>query len=119
MIIFDNNLIYHLGRLILFSYSLLYSHKINDEIQLKTEKKKAKQYQINVKEDYIQDCNQNNLEPGNNYKFWKQNEKKYLIPPYIIFLNNIFKNVQKIIIDFDIDETFYNKETNYLLYFLE
>ena len=118
MIIFDNNLIYHLGRLILFSYSLLYSHKINDEIQLKTEKKKAKQYQINVKEDYIQDCNQNNVEPGNNYKFWKQNEKKYLIPPYIIFLNNIFKNVQKIIIDFDIDETFYNKETNYLLYFI-
>ena len=118
MIIFDNNLIYHLGRLILFSYSLLNLHKINDEIQLKTEKKKAKQYQINVKEDYIQDCNQNNVEPGNNYKFWKQNEKKYLIPPYIIFLNNIFKNVQKIIIDFDIDETFYNKETNYLLYFI-
>ena len=118
MIIFDNNLIYHLGRLILFSYSLLSLHKINDEIQLKTEKKKAKQYQINVKEDYIQDCNQNNVEPGNNYKFWKQNEKKYLIPPYIIFLNNIFKNVQKIIIDFDIDETFYNKETNYLLYFI-
>ena len=118
MIIFDNNLIYHLGRLILFSYSLLNLHKINDEIQLKTEKKKAKQYQINVKEDYIQDCNQNNVEPGNNYKFWKQNEKKYLIPPYIIFLNNIFKNVQKIIFDFDVDETFYNKETNYLLYFI-
>ena len=118
MIKFDNNLIYHLGRLILYSYSLLSLHKINNEIELKSEKKKAKQYQINVKEDYIQDCNQNNLEPGNNYKFWKQNEKKYLIPPYIIFLNNIFKNVQKIIFDFDVDETFYNKETNYLLYFI-
>ena len=42
MIKFDNNLIYHLGRLILFSYSLLSSHKINNEIELKSEKKKGK-----------------------------------------------------------------------------
>ena len=118
IIIFDNNLIYHLGRLILFSYSLLTMHRIYNEMDLKTEKKKTKDEQINVKEDYIQDCNRNNVEPGENFKFWKKNEKNYKIPPYIIFLNNIFKNTQKIIIDFDIDENFYVNPTNYLLYFI-
>jgi hypothetical protein len=67
---------------------------------------------VNVLIDFYDYCTENDLDPNETKKipFWEKNDKKYDIPPEMIFLINIFQSIDTLEFDFNCFCDYINKE---------
>ena len=97
----------NLGNILSYSFSKLETYKIKNKKQLL---EKVKQNEVNILTEFYQFCNDNNLNPvdANKTKFWYRKNKKFELPPELIFLINLFSTITF----FDFDINFLTKSFN-------
>ena len=95
----------YLGYIISYMFSKFHKYSIKDGKEFKKLIKKTLEKRIDVLMDYYKFINENNVkENDNRYKktfYWKNNRKKYLIPPELNFLINRFIKIKIIEIELD------------------
>ena len=94
------DIIESIGNILSYSFSRLDSYKIKNKKDLIV---KVKENNVNILTDFFQYCNENGLSPNdtNKTQFWTKNKKKYMLPPELIFLINLFSTIT--FFDFDIN----------------
>ena len=102
----DKQFINNCGPILCNIYNNLDTYKIKDNNSfIKVIDDIKSNNKINVLNDFLFHCNNNDLKPEftEKYKFLKSNKKKYIFEPEFIFLMNILQLVTKVFIDFDFE----------------
>ena len=88
------------GYILMASYSLFKSYRINDKKDLRSNIKQTLKEKTNVISDFLE---QNKGKNSNRKKteFWDKNSRNYYIPGIYIFLINIFKEIENIEINLE------------------
>ena len=92
-----------LGNILSYIFSVLDKYNINNRKELREKIARVKERRINVMTEFFNYCSDNKLdvETTNKTKFWNSNNKKYDIPPELIFLIIFFNSIT--IFDFNIN----------------
>ena len=102
----------NLGYILCFCYKYLSKYKIKDDKSMQNNINSIIKSKINVLNDYYSHCINNNLVPDREKKtkYWKENKDKYPLIPEMIFLINVFFNVDTIEIDMNIQGNILTEE---------
>ena len=96
----DLEFVQNFGYILMASYSIFKSYKINDKKDLRINIKHTLREKTNVISDFLE---QNKGKNSNRKKtvFWDKNSRNYYIPGIYIFLINTFKEIENIEINFE------------------
>ena len=95
----------YLGYILSYMFSKFHKYSIKDAKEFKKLLKKTVEKRIDALMDYYKFINDNNIKENDSRNkktfFWKNNRKKYLIPPELNFLVNRFIKIKTIEIELD------------------
>ena len=96
----DLEFVQNFGYILMASYSIFKTYKINDKKDLRINIKHTLREKTNVISDFLE---QNKGKNSNRKKtvFWDKNSRNYYIPGIYIFLINTFKEIENIEINFE------------------
>ena len=97
---FDFDFIQNFGYIIMASYSLFKSYKINEKKELRSNIKLTLRDKTNVINDFL-DSNKGKNSNRKKTQFWDKNARNYYIPGIYIFLINVFREIENIEINLE------------------